>query len=84
MTHEEFKNYIGVLQQKPFAIYPMPEGFDDISNKWEYREASTTHAIIFNIAKDKASLVPIVLVEFVNPGVLRLSRRVTPLNGSFV
>ncbi len=54
MTHEEFKNYIGVLQQKPFVIYPTPESLDDVSNKWEYREASTTHVTIFNIAKDKS------------------------------
>jgi hypothetical protein len=84
MTQAEFRDYEKILQQKPFVLYPTPDGLDSSNNKFDLVDDSKTHLTIHNTAINKDYVIPLILVEFANPGVLRLTRQTKPFNGSFV
>jgi hypothetical protein len=84
MTQNEFRKYIQILQQKPFVLYPTPEDMDANNNKFEYVDDDQTHVQLRNPVLNKDYSLPLVLVEFANPGVLRLTRETKKFNGSFV
>jgi hypothetical protein len=84
MTQMEFRNYEKILQQKTFVIYPTPDGLDSGNNKFDLLDDSKTHLTVHNTVTNKDYMVPLILVEFANPGVLRLTRETKPFNGSFV
>jgi hypothetical protein len=88
MDHKDFPKYIEILKQEPFRIYPPPQGPDQTilwhSRKFVYVDYSPTHIIIQDAETQKSYDLPLVLVEFANRGVLRLTRSISPWNGSFV
>lgn len=81
MTQDEFRKYIPVLETKPFVLHPPPEGFNAGNNKFEYVDCNATHVEVRGAGNDYK--VPLVLVEFANPGLLRLTRATKKFNGSF-
>ena len=89
MKFEDFvKLYVDILKREPFLLYPPPEGPDKRINwrlrKFTYVDDSPAHVTIQDVETQKNYELPLALVEFANPGVLRLSRAVIPWNGSFV
>jgi hypothetical protein len=89
MNERNFTLYVEVLQQKPFVLYPAIEvsatqAADWYDKKFAYISNSETHVTIEDIQSHKSYLIPLALVEFANPGVLRLTRAVKPWNGGFV
>ncbi len=88
MNHTDFLVYLGILEEKPFSIYPPPTGPDKTKAwhlaKFTYVDHSRTHVKIKEEATDKIYDVPLVLVEFASLGVLRVSRQMIAYNGSFV
>lgn len=89
MTQDEFQKYIGVLDQKPFSLYPSPQVPESQAQEWYARKYvyvsdSLTHVTIKDAASQKTYQIPLVLIEFANPGLLRLTRQVKPYNGDFV
>ena len=88
MDHTDFLNYIDILKQQPFSLYPAPQGPDLNVNwrlkKFTYVSDSPTHAAIQDPETEKTYELPLVLVEFANRGVLRLTRQVISFEGSFV
>jgi hypothetical protein len=87
MEQAEFQKYIPTLEQKSFSIYPAPQESNNtvwVYKKFVYRDDSPTHITIEDTETHKTYLVPLALVEFANPGILRLIRVVAPSNGSFV
>jgi hypothetical protein len=88
MEHKEFLKFIEILKLEPFAIYPTITGPDQ-RIKWHlkrftYVDDSPTHVMIQDTDTQKNYDLPLTLVEFANRGVLRLTRAVSPWNGSFV
>ena len=84
MTHDEFMQYLSVLQQGPFALLPDPKGIDRKDNRFIYVDDNLTHVIIQSVSTQNQYHLPLVLIQFVNPGVMRLAREVQVFNGSFV
>jgi len=88
MEHKEFLKYVDILQVEPFAIYPTITGPDKRIlwhlKRFTYVDDSPTHVTIQDTETQKNYDLPIALVEFANRGVLRLTRGVSPWNGSFV
>lgn len=84
MDHNEFKKNLPVLFAKPFALFPAPEGIEPSNNQFTYVGHDATHVKLQNAATQTEHILPLALVEFANPGVLRLMRAVTTYNGSFV
>jgi len=89
MEHKDFLKYLDLIK-KPnvFALCPEPKG-PDSNTRWKVNEFlyagdNLTHVKIQHLETDKVYDLPLVLVEFVNPGVMRLTRQVEPWNGSFV
>jgi hypothetical protein len=82
MDVQEFNKYVEILREKPFALFPAPQGFTD--NRFTYVDNTQAHVNIQNTVTEREYLLPLMLVEFANPGVLRLKRAVRPFNGSFV
>lgn len=80
MTQREFDPYIPILQRRDFALFPTPTGMDN--NRFSYADNDETHLKIKNLTTGKTYALPLVLVEFANDGVLRLSRAVEVWNGS--
>jgi hypothetical protein len=89
MKHKDFLKYLD-LEKEPFALYPppqSPEGTQNVhfkSAKFIYVDDGPTHVKIKDTKTDKVYDVALVLIEFVNPGVMRLNREVAAWNGSFV
>ena len=90
MEEAEFHKYLS-LAREPFKIFPAPRPRDhneDVSYfrcaKFVYVEHNSTHVKVQDNKTEKFYNVPFVLVEFLNPGVMRLSRVVEILEGSFV
>jgi hypothetical protein len=89
VDHKDFLKYLEIVKE-PFAIYPAPQGNNQTENqhfrtaRFSYVDHSPTHVRVTDIKTEKSYDLPMVLVEFVNPGVMRLTRAVAPLNGSFV
>jgi hypothetical protein len=81
MTRSEFSDYVPILQDESFALYPAPKS---IFNRFTYVENSSTHVTIEGTSDRKQYELPLVLVEFANHGILRLTREVQPRNGSFI
>ncbi len=88
MEQKEFVKFVDILKREPFAIYPTPTGPDKRVlwhlKKFSYVDDSPTHITIQDVETQKNYDLPLALVEFANPGVLRLSGPVSPWNGSFV
>ena len=89
MTQNDFQKYVPVLNQKPFSLYPAPEVAPSQAAEWYERKFtyvtdSETHVTIKDAASQKIYQIPLVLIEFANPGLLRLTRQVKPYNGDFV
>ena len=87
MTRKNYFEY-AALTREPFVLYPPPKG-PDHTIKWQFKKFiavgdNETHAKIQDIESEKIYDLPLVLIEFVNPGVMRLTREVSPWNGSFV
>jgi hypothetical protein len=84
----DFAKYIPILQEKPFIIYPTPQGPGNSvvwhAKKLIYRDDTSTHVIVEDVATQKVYQLPLALVEFANTGILRLTRVVGPSNGSFI
>jgi hypothetical protein len=77
MNDEEFRKYVNILQSGLFVLYPNPEHMDS-SDRFEFIGFTETHAFIKRTRDNKQYSLPLVLVEFANPGepvVLRLTRR---------
>jgi len=89
MEHNQFLKYLDLVKE-PFALYPSPKGTDQRQNiefmtrKFLYVDDNPTHVKIQDLTTKKIYDLPLVLIEFVNPGVMRLTREVAPWNGSFV
>jgi hypothetical protein len=89
MEHKDFLKYLELMKE-PFALYPGPKSTDQRQNlefmtrKFTYVDDTPTHVKIQDTVTQKVYDLPLVLIEFVNPGVMRLTRDVTPWNGSFV
>jgi hypothetical protein len=90
MEHKDFLKYLDILKDKPFSLYPPPQGKDENQNghlraaKFSYVDDTPTHVIIADNATSKTYHIPLVLVDFASPGILRLTRQLEPWNGSFV
>ena len=84
MTISELKQYLPVLLQRPFALFPEPAGIDPSNNRFTLLDYDPTHVRLQNVNTQVEYLLPLVLVEFANPGVLRLMRAVRAFNGSFI
>ena len=88
MESKDFQKYIPILKQQPFAIFPIPKGPNQTilwhSKKFLYVDDSPTHIVVQDSENQKQYDLALVLVEFANPGVLRLTREVIAWNGSFV
>ncbi len=88
MESKDFQKYIPILKQLDFAIFPAPEGPNKTipwpSKKFSFVDDSPTHVTIQDAETHKSYELPLVLVEFANPGVLRVSRQIRAWNGSFV
>ena len=84
MTFEDFKAYIPILEEKPFELFPAPQGMGPQTNKFVYADADPTHLKIQNAGSGKEYSLPLVLIEFASVGVLRLTRAVVPRNGNLV
>ena len=90
MEHKDFLCYLDILKDQPFSLYPCPQGTDQNQNghfraaKLIYVDDNPTHVKIQDVKTQKTYDVPLVMVEFVNPGVVRLARQLAPWNGSFV
>ena len=84
MTHDEFIQYLSVVKQGPFALLPDPKGIDRGENRFVYANDNLTHVIIQSVSTQNQYHLPLVLIEFINPGVVRLAREVSVFNGSFV
>jgi hypothetical protein len=91
MTQQDFQKYIGVLKAAPFTLYPAVDMSSIpsrapawIGKQFKYVDDSEAHVIIQDTASDKTYYIPLVLVEFANPGVLRLTRALKPDNGNLL
>jgi hypothetical protein len=84
MSHDEFMQYLPILQQGPFVLLPDPKGIDRGGNRFVYVDDNRTHVIIKSVSTDNQYHLPLALIQFVNPGVMRLAREVQVFNGSFV
>jgi hypothetical protein len=93
VDQQELQKYLSILSREPCGLYPTPEGMDEAENRFRYVRFTATHLIIENIAGASDHLstagtykinLPLALIEFVNPRVLRLTRPVRAYNGSFV
>lgn len=88
MEQKEFLKYVDILKAEPFSIYPTIVGPDKRIlwhlKKFTYVDDSLTHVIVQDAETQKNYELPLALVEFANRGVLRLTRGVSPINGSFV
>jgi hypothetical protein len=88
VDHTDFLNYIDILKQQPFSLYPAPQGPDLNVNwrlkKFSYVSDSPTHVTIEDTDNQKTYELSLVLIEFANRGVLRLTRQVVSFDGSFV
>jgi hypothetical protein len=84
MEHKDFLKYVDILRQKSFGLYPNPKNLHSGQNNFTYVEDDPTHVKIQNTTTQKIYDLPLVLVEFANVGVLRLTRAVESFNGSFV
>lgn len=82
MDSKQFGEYIDILQKRPFALHPAPGGID--FNRFTYVDDDSTHVRLENERTKKRYQLPLVLVEFANEGVLRLTRTVEAFNGGFV
>jgi len=88
MEQKEFLKFIEILKAGPFSIYPTPVGPDQCVRwylkRFAFVDDSPTHVTIQDTETQKNYDLPLVLVEFANRGVLRLTRVVSPWEGSFV
>jgi hypothetical protein len=90
MDHKEFLQYMNILKERPFALYPVPKGVDEMQNgylraaKYNYVDDTPTHVIIQNDVSSKSYHIPLLLIEFINPGWMRLKRELTPVNGDLL
>lgn len=84
MTIDEFEKYIPILKQEPFYLTPDPGGIDRSQNRFVYEDHNETHVTIKCASIDKRYLLPIILIELANPGVMSLAKKVRTTNGSFV
>jgi len=92
MDQKDFAKYVPVLCEKPFSLYPLPEvgGTTDVvatewyERKFTYVIDSPTHVTIEDVQSHKTYLIPLALVEFANPGMLRLTRSLKVWNGGLV
>ena len=84
MNEQEFALYIPTLNQGPFSLYPPLCGYDRRKNSFVYVDHDRTHVTIKSIVTNNEYILPLVLIEFANPWVLRLTRNVKIFNGSFV
>jgi hypothetical protein len=82
MNNKDFLIYIPILQEKPFELYPAPKGIDN--NRFTYIDDEPTYIKIEHISTHKTYALPLAVVEFATPGVLRVSREVVARNGSLV
>jgi hypothetical protein len=91
MTQQEFQKYVPILQQEPFTFYPavdtsaMPSRAHEwYTKRFRYAGDSETHVIVEECVTSKTYYIPLVLVEFANPGILRLTRALKPDNGGLL
>lgn len=84
MEHKDFLTYLEILKAKAFKLFPCPKNMRADQNSFVYVDDEPTHVKIQNTITQKVYDLPIVLVEFANVGVLRLSRVIEAFNGSFV
>jgi hypothetical protein len=88
MTKTEFQKYWNILKREPFCIYPKPIGPDQNKNwglvKFTVLSLSETHVVVVEAEGETAFELPLAVVEFANTGVLRVSRQLYIVNGTFV
>jgi len=84
MTHDEFMQYHSIIKQDAFRLIPDPDGIDRRDNNFVYADDNRTHVIIKGVATQNQYHLPLVLVEFISPGVVRLTRKVKADEGNLV
>ncbi len=88
MTKAEFQQYWPVLKREPFCIYPKPIGPDQNKNfgliKFTVLNLSETHVSLVEAEGQTGYELPLAVVEFANTGVLRVTRQLYVVNGTFV
>jgi len=84
MKPKDFEKHIPVLEERPFELYPAPKGLDMNKNKFQYADYTDTHVTLVSTATSKIYCLPLSVVDFANPGILRLSREMTVRNGGFI
>jgi hypothetical protein len=83
MDAKEFQKYIIVLQAKEFSLYPCPDGMNSF-DRFEYVNDDGLHLVVRHVKSSKEYHIALAVIEFANPGVLRLIRQMKVFNGSFV
>jgi hypothetical protein len=84
VTRLDFEPYIRLLMDHVVQLYPLPKGFNSDHANFTYVDVDQTHLKLKQHTSDKEFLVPLALVEFANPGLVRMTRDIKPFNGSFV
>jgi len=89
MERKDFLKYRDLIKKpKVFSLYPEPKGPDPklrwCVNEFLYVDDNLTHIKIQHLETDNIYDLPLALVEFISPGVMRLTRQVEPWNHSFV
>jgi hypothetical protein len=93
MEQEEFTDkYVDVLKAQPFTLFPSPDfsRAPSIAEQWLYKKLvyvadSKAFIVIGESSNPKKTYnISLALIEFVIPGVLRLTRALVPTNGDLV
>lgn len=86
MEHKDFEKYRHLLQRR-FKLYPNPSGpVGEVwySKEFELSDDSPTHLTIRDLETRKTYALPLVLIEFISPGLIRLTREIKIADGMFV
>ena len=84
MKKGDFENYTGLLTDCVVQLFPLPKGFKSDDNNFTFVGLSQTHLKLKQQSSDQELLVPLALIEFVNPGVVRMTRETESFDESFV
>jgi hypothetical protein len=82
MTKSTLNDSIDTLQMRPFALHPDPAGIDN--NRFVFIDNTDTYITIQNLDTEKRYDLSATLIEFITPGIVRVTRKLETRNGSFV
>lgn len=83
MEREDFIKFLDILKE-PFELYPIPTDMIPPQNRFRYVDHHATHVTIQSLQMENLYQLPLMLIEFANPGVLKLTRKVRLYSGAFV